>query len=245
MNSKHHEPDILLLDYIEAHVDDLLQDEGYYAALATPIKSAEVIKKQHRSELVEFLQMKDLASCLENAENLIRDHLPELISPEAFEKVRNEFDHSIEHMFEMTERLAKEGNKPVLLQELFGFSNDSLVQIYGLAEHLIKRKHYEDAVQILTFLTTLTPDIPSFWITFGICLQLLKEHEGAIALFDIVKMLKPTDPVPFIYSAESYMALNHFDKAKQELESAKPLLNGVEKGPWQISLEFVTQKLKG
>ena len=38
-----------LEEYIEAHVDELLQPDAYYEALATPVKPAAVIKKQASS----------------------------------------------------------------------------------------------------------------------------------------------------------------------------------------------------
>ncbi len=237
--------DVLLNNYIESKVDTLLEDDAYYEALATPIKPAKVIKTQHRKEIVEFLQMKDLGATLDKAASLIRDHLAELLSPAEFEKVKNEFDLSIEHMITFAEKGEMLGDKPVLFQQLFGFSDGSLIHIYELADHFIKNKLYENALKILTFLTAMNPSIPSFWISQGICYQLLNQHENAIAIFDIVKMLNTPNPAPFIYTAESYVILNKMDKAKQEIESVQPLLNGAEKGPWQMSLDFVTQKLNG
>ena len=122
--------------------------------------------------------------------------------------------------------------KPISMQQIFGISDDSLIHIYELTQYLVHHKHYDDAIQILTFLTTMAPQISSFWLTFGICLQLLNQHESAIALFDIVKALHPTDPAPFIYSAESYVILHHINKAQHEIDLVKPLLEHSEKGPW-------------
>lgn len=57
-------------------VELLLKDDDYYHAIATPLKSAEACKAEHRSWLHEAVKLDNLKSNLDQAISLIRRNLP-------------------------------------------------------------------------------------------------------------------------------------------------------------------------
>lgn len=235
--------DTLLEGLIESQVETLIQDDSYYQLLSTPLKSASIVKKEHRKQLVEFFKLKELRNQLEVAPNIILNLLPDLVSKEEFVKIKGELDGSGEHFIHFIESMNKESSeKPILFQEMFGLSDDTLLRIYDLAVDLIKKENYEDANTLLVFLTTLAPHVTSYWIAEGACLQALDRHQEAIAVFSAAKFLSPSDPAPSFYSIESFLILDDKDKAKLELDEVKEIvksLSGEDKLKWEKMIKEV------
>ncbi len=236
--------DILYNELVESEVDQFLEEDAFYQTFATPLKSASVIKQEHRKQMVEYLKMNDLRNRLTKAEQWIREQLPNVISPEEYEKVKNELDNSGKHFEDYAEAPHdEESDKPVLLQQIFGISDSSLVLIYQLAHKFVADKQYENALDVLVFLVTLAPDSPAFWLALGVCMQALETHQDAIVMFDIAKTLNPTDPSPCIYAAESYLKMGDKDKAKEEIATVESILKDAEPGPWKDVLAIVKNAL--
>lgn len=214
----------ILDEFINSNVDALLEDDVYYQAMSTPLKSAESIKREQRAQLVEFLQMKNLRESVEKAEKFIRENLSSVITPQEFDKVMAEFDHVEEHISQFVDSTKELGDQPVLMKDVYGISDESLKHIYALIKHCVHEKKHEEAQHLLTFLTTLAPNVPGYWLALGICFQALNQHDKAIEAFNITKALDSTDPAPFVYAAESYHSLKMNDQAKHEIEGAQHLL---------------------
>lgn len=233
--------DTIFDELIGSRVEELLQDDHYYQGLATSLKPAEVIKNEHRQQLLKALKMDDLQKHLIHAEELIKEN-----HSDKFKKVIEEIEHSNEHMVKYYEQhrteLESKGTDPVLLKDIYGISNDSLSQIYELSKQYVTKKDFSNAESLLTYLTILAPDIIAFWISLGICFQALHKEWEAINIFNIAKILDQTDPAAYIYAAESYLNLKENDKAKMEIDAVKPFLNNKD-GVWKDSLAFVQQQI--
>ncbi len=222
----------ILDDLVEKEVDTLLEKDAYYQLLSTPIKPASVIKQQHRRQLVEFFKLTDLHTQLDTAQSLILRGLPDLISAQDFSKVKNEIDESTEHFLSFVDMQDEEDEKPenpVLLQEMFGFSNETLLHVYDLGANLLEKGIIQDARVLFTFLTTLAPHVSSYWIGLGVCLQELNKKEDAIIAYGAANFLDPMEPAPLFYILECYMALKETDKAKLEVDELKKVLPNLEK----------------
>jgi tetratricopeptide (TPR) repeat protein len=231
--------DALLDELIESQVETLVQEDSYYQLFATPLKPASAIKQAHRKQLIEFFKLSELRSQLENAPTILMNLLPDFVSKQDFETIKAELDGSGEHFVHFIETMAEESERPILFQEMFGLSDDTLLHIYDLGVDLVKRNNYQDANTLFVFLTTLAPHVTSYWIAQGACLQTLNRHEEAVAVFSAAKFLNPLDPAPCAYSIESYMELKDLEKAKQELDGLKEIvksLNGEEKKMWEQKL---------
>lgn len=233
--------DTLLDELIESQVESLVQDDAYYQNFATPLKSASQIKVEHRKQLIDFFKLTELRSQLESAPVLVENLLVDLISPAEFDKVKAELDKSGEHFISFIGSMGKDsGEKPILFQEMFGLSDETLLHIYDLSVDLVKKGKYEDANTLFVFLTTLAPHVPSYWIAEGACLQALNRHEEAIAVFNAAKFLNASDPAPVAYSMESYYMLKDMSSAKAELEALKEIVKSLpadEKSNWEKKIK--------
>jgi len=223
----------ILDELIDKEVDTLLEKDAFYQLLSTPIKPASVIKQQHRRHLVEFFKLTDLHTQLDAAQSLILNGLPNLISSLDFSKVKDEFDKSSDHFFSFVEMQEEEEDEkpenPVLLQEMFGFSNETLLHVYALGTNLVEKSNIADARVLFTFLTTLAPHVSSYWIALGVSLQELNKKEDATISFGAANFLEPMDPAPLFYILECYLDLKEKDKAKLEVDELKKVLPGLEK----------------
>lgn len=228
-----------LTNLIEEEVDTLLEHDNYYQMLSTPIKPASVIKQQHRRQLVEFFELTDLQAQLDAAQSLILSGLPDLISAQDFSKVKNEIDESTDHFFsfvEMQEERQEKSEHPVLLQEMFGFSNETILHVYALGANLVEKGNFPDARVLFTFLTTLAPHVSSYWVALGVCLQELNKQEDAVISFGAANFLEPMNPAPLFYILEIYIGLKETDKARLEVDELKkvmPTLSKDERAMWE------------
>lgn len=186
MNSK---PNTLLNELIESQVEELIQSDDFYQKLATPLKSASVIKQEHRQQLTEFLQFKEQIARLDQAQKLITDLMPSFIPPVEFDKIKQELDNSGAHFSDFMEK-AEDSDRPILLQEMFGLSDETLMHVFALGKDLIEKGHFQDACSLFAFLTTLAPHVPSYWILEGVCFENLNLHEETKAAFTAANFLK-------------------------------------------------------
>ncbi|HRD55946.1 MAG TPA: hypothetical protein PLC42_06070 [Parachlamydiaceae bacterium] len=235
--------DNLLEELIESQVDNLIQEDSYYQMFATPLKPASAFKQAHRKQLVEFFKLGDLREQLEHAPELMLELLPSFVSKEEFDQIKKELDSSGEHFVHFVESMSdKPSEKPILFQEMFGLSDETLLRIYDFGADLVKKENYEDANTIFVFLTTMAPHVPSYWIAQGACLQALDRHEEAVAVFNAAKFLNPKDPAPSFYTIESHLALKDNTRAKLELNTLKEIVSGMsgdEKTAWEQKMKWV------
>jgi len=181
-----------------------------------------------REQLTNFFKMTDFRSQLEMAQDLILSVLPDLISLQQFAKVKNELDSSIGHFIKFIESEdGKSPEKPILFQEMFGFSDDTLLLVYDLGVSLIGRGEMKNAIIIFTFLTTLAPHVSSYWVALGVCFQETNRHQEGIIALSAAKFLEPTDPGPLFYNIESYLVLKETEKANLEVEELKNVIKAL------------------
>lgn len=232
-----------MCSYTEGNVDHFLESDEYYEMIATPLKPASIIKQEHRQELLELLNPHDLKAKMNGARKLIREHLAATSSPEELLRIEEEMDyfmHFINH--------SKEGcSCSIIYKQSFDIPSDILLQIYRLACQFIENKQYENARLLFTFLTSITPAVSDFWIAFGVCLQAMEFHEGAILLFANAKTLTPSNPAPYIYTAESYIKLQDRAHAQEEFDLIMSLLQEgreSDEDNWKDALAFVKKTLQ-
>lgn len=219
---------------LESHLGLFFQNDSDYEYFATSLKPAKVIKQEHVNQIKEFFKLSELQTEFDKATALILNLIPD-------PKIKEEFANCETHFLESLESIGDTGNKPLILQEMFGFSDETLIKIYTFVTQLIEKSNFKDAFTLLVFLTTLAPFVPSYWLAEGICLQELKRHAEAVEVFNGVKLLNAKDPAPIAYLIESYLALNEQDKAKEELNQLKQMMPGYEaadKNRWENSITY-------
>lgn len=178
----------ILNKLIENQVNDLIENDDYYLGLATPLKSASILKEEHRHKLTDFFQFKEQIARLEQAQMLITDLMPLSVSPLEFTKIMEEINNSGQH-FNTFMKNTGVSDKPILLQEMLGLSDETLLHIYALGKDLVEKDNFQDAGSIFTLLTTLAPHVQSYWILEGVCFEKLNLHEESQAAFSAAKLL--------------------------------------------------------
>ncbi|MBA3238746.1 MAG: hypothetical protein H0T62_10440 [Parachlamydiaceae bacterium] len=233
------------LNEINIDIESLLEEDSYYHYHALSLKPASVLKQEHRKQLTEFFEMKQLRLQIENAQNLIITQLPGCVSREIFSTIQQEFDQCADHFSIFIKSIAEaKSHKPILFQEMFGYSDETLLHSYDLASKLVEKKNYDDANDIFVFLTILAPHVSGYWIGQGVCLQALDKHIEALMVFKVAKYLNPNDPFPAAYSIESYTHLRDFTSAHQEeVKSLQEIVNNLtheEKKQWKKNIKKFT-----
>ncbi len=213
-----------IIELVESQVSELIQHDDYYQGLATPLKSAAVVKQEHKTQLSEVLNFKEQRIRLNHAQKIIIDLMPTHVSPAEVTKINEEFDKSVSHF----SNFKIETDKPLLFQDMLGFSDETLLHIYSLGLNLVKIGQFQDALALFNFLTMLTPHVTSYWILEGICFQHLNLHKEALAAFSAAKFLNPIDPLPIAYSIECYRSLKETDLLRQEVQLLEKIVTALE-----------------
>lgn len=213
---------------IDSQVKLMLESDSYYKHFETPLKSAKAIKDEHRQQLQDFLKINDFRLSLENAQNLIREILPELISFKEFEITIKELEQISENFGHFLQNMDEEDYlKPLIFQKAFCLSNKTLLHIYALASQMLKEGNFVAASDLFLLLTTLAPHVPSYWIAQGVCLQALKRYDEAIAVYEVIKVIDPLNPAPLAYLYEIYQNQNEMDKAKYALRDFQNVISNL------------------
>lgn len=230
-------------DIVKSKVESFVPDESYYKMFATPLKPPSACRKSHQDSLMDFFKFEELQEQLEEAPKIILNLMPSYLPPEDFNRIKEELNKSIHHFILVAISMEESSDKPIMLQELFGITDDSLMHIYELGVDLVKKNNYRDANVLFVFLTTMVPYVPSFWIAHGICLQALDRHEEALEVFKTAKLLKPNNPLTSAYLIESYLHLKNTDEAKNEFNALKELilvLEGEEQTKWEQKIKEIS-----
>jgi tetratricopeptide (TPR) repeat protein len=217
-------------ELIETIAEELLQDDDYYQCLATPLKSAALYKQAHRNQLIELFQFKKQNERIIHALDLITNMMPSFTSADGYAKVKEEMDNSSAYFSRFMESAGAEpSDKPILLQEMLGLSDETLLHIYAFGRALVEKGNTQDACALFTLLTILAPHVESYWISQGVCMQDSGLHEEAIAAFNAAKFLDPLDPAPIVYSIESFRLLKDETQEKTEMELLERALESLDK----------------
>ncbi len=230
-----------LVEMTDIDVESMLEEDSFYQFYATPLKPASVVKEEHRRQLIEYFKMEQLRLQIENAKNLIMTRLPDFVSHAIFSTIQMELDRSMAHFATFIGSIGgRQGDKPILFQEMFGYSDETLLQFYDLASKLVEERKYPGANDIFVYLTILAPHVSAYWIGQGICMQALGQHNDALAIFKIAKFLNPKDPFPSAYSIDSYSNIKDFVGARQELSYLQEIVNNFtheEKEQWRKNIK--------
>lgn len=79
------------------------------------------------------------------------------------------------------------------MQDLFGFSNEVMLDFYKAAVTLYEERRYEDSLAAFIFLSTVNPGVPCFWKGKGLCFEGLQKWDQALRAYDQAIMANPTN----------------------------------------------------
>lgn len=218
-----------LEEILDSEIETLAGEDSLYEYYATPLKPAYIFKKEHLRQIKNFLNLKELSDQFEKTQELIMGAMPGKITDQEFLQIQEEIKGSGKHFIDyMDSMVGESGEKPILLQECFGFSDSSLIHFYSLAVDLMQENEYGKAYGLTVLLTTLAPHVQSYWIAEGICLSELGRYEEAAAIFEGAKILEEENPAPYAYSVDCYLKLKEKEKAKEEVLRLNEVLESYE-----------------
>lgn len=104
------------------------------------------------------------------------------------------------------------------LQEILGYTNQTMEKFYGAACSLFKQELYEESSEAFVFLTTLNPFVYNYWLGLGMSEQLNEEFHGALMAYNMAISVDQENPIPHYHSASCYRAIHDLEKARQSLD---------------------------
>ena len=118
------------------------------------------------------------------------------------------------------ELLRRKINEGRVLQEIIGYSFETMEKFYQIAFKLFQHQQYQEAGDAFIFLTTLNPYVYNYWLGLGMCEQLSAKYDGALIAYATAILLNVENPVPHYHSASCYQSLGDYGNALASLELA-------------------------
>lgn len=109
------------------------------------------------------------------------------------------------------------------LQEIIGYSDETMEGFYQIANKLYAEAKHEEAKDAFLFLTTMNPNIYAFWIGLGMSFQMIEEYEEAILAYEYACKLENSLAFPWFHAANCFMLIGNKDLAKSYYLTAKEL----------------------
>ena len=128
-------------------------------------------------------------------------------------------DEAIEKLKD-PEVLRRQMDEGKTFQEVIGYSQETMEKFYKAAYNLFQQQEYQKAADSFIFLTTLNPNINSYWLGLGMSEQLCGGYQGALLAYAMAILTDVENPTPHYHSASCYRILRDFDSAIQSLEMA-------------------------
>lgn len=239
--------ELFLKDFVDAQAKLYLEDDAYYEGMATPLKPASLLKKEHLEHIKNTLLMKEFRDSLSKAISLIFNDLSKSIRPDEFAKIKNELENILDFLAQPVEedKSSAGARKPILFHKMWKISDNTLQHLHHFSNSLIHEKNYEDANAMLTFLVTLAPEISRFWSSRALCLQALHRDDEAFQVLNIAKILSPDDPVPLIYNCNGLLRLKEKQKALDELKNLQACMEAHPdtKNSWKTIYQALKEQI--
>ncbi len=116
------------------------------------------------------------------------------------------------------DQIEKVFSKEQTMQEALGLKDKTMHRFHDIACDFYEEKNFVCSADAFLALTTLNPYVHAYWLGLGMAEQELEKPEAALNAYSLAVLTDADNPMPHVYAAECYFAL-------QDLESAKRSLN--------------------
>ena len=117
-------------------------------------------------------------------------------------------------------------------QDVLGWSDTKMNDLYDCLKELNTRQRWDDAIDAATFLLTVNPFIGAFYVEAGFAYQNKECIEEAIAFYSLGSLHSVFDPEPFLYLVTCYQKLGDSENAIKSLECAISLIQKAPTDQW-------------
>ncbi len=118
------------------------------------------------------------------------------------------------------ELLRRKINEGKVLQEIIGYTPETMEKFYQIAYKLFQHQQYQEAGDAFIFLTTLNPYVYNYWLGLGMSEQLCNKFDGALIAYATSILIKVENPISHYHSATCYTALKDYGNAIASLDLA-------------------------
>lgn len=99
------------------------------------------------------------------------------------------------------------------IQEMIGFSQQTMHKFYSAACRLFEKQKYEEASDAFIFLTTMNPFVHSYWLGLGMSEHMIEAYSEALLAYNMAIVVDKTNPISYYHAASCHRALNDVEKA--------------------------------
>jgi type III secretion system low calcium response chaperone LcrH/SycD len=104
------------------------------------------------------------------------------------------------------------------VQNMIGFSDETMDQFYAAACHIFENKNYDDASKAFLFLVTINPYHYDYWLGLGAATQHCHDYEAAIDAYEMAAICQLDNPIPYFHLANCLFAMHDRDSALKAIE---------------------------
>jgi tetratricopeptide (TPR) repeat protein len=129
------------------------------------------------------------------------------------------------------------------LATLLGISFQSCMIFYEIGLKLYEEQRFEEAISVFAFLSILESYCQEIWVALGLCHQQLEEWLFAVNAYSMANLIKPEDPLPYLHSAQCFLACNEVENAKGSLKLAEYFLSTENRNDLEPLFKSLTDHL--
>jgi type III secretion system low calcium response chaperone LcrH/SycD len=129
---------------------------------------------------------------------------------DAKEAMRKAVDKAAEKVKGSKEEAFKKNTNaqiPTTVKDMLGISEESIESLYSQAYLLYNTGRYRDAIQVFRLLTMLNPMESKYTMGLAASLHMLKEYKGSAAMYTLVSILDPENPIPHYHASDCYIQM--------------------------------------
>ena len=105
-------------------------------------------------------------------------------------------------------------------QQVIGFSQQAMAELYRGAYLLFQQHEYAKATEAFLFLATLNVHNHDYWLGLGMSTQMCHHYEEAIDAYEMAALCDLASPIPYFYLAKCLFAIHDRASALQAIELA-------------------------
>ena len=218
---------------VESIIDELMkEDDGVNPNSRFPVEQQLAAK---REDYRRFLELKPFKDRIILAVATIEQEMQTLLPEEEYESLIAELAHAGKILESTPEKQGSE----------LGVTTTTLDKLYEFAHKAMKINRMDEAIAILTLLTTLDRSWFRHWFLLGVALQEQKHYKDALEAYEMANTISEEAPLAHLFSAECYYNLADMQKASAHLHKGKGIAqhqsNNLE---WTQIIDELETKIK-
>lgn len=223
-----------LKNYIHEVVDDLMESDDFYAAKATHLKPASLLKAEHQKALEGVFELEDFTEKIDTAFYLLGHN--DFFSKKDKELLEKEFFEQLEQLNESMVAASTEG---VIPQHQLHISNEAFDLIYQFGVQCLTEEKHADAEAIFTLTTFLNPGVLGSLIGLTMALFHQAKYQLAMDLAPLIIEIDPTQAVGWVYLILAKKAIDMEASIEDEKSQVQEVFksNPPEKSLWEETVK--------